>query len=297
MNMFENELKSLGKLSEKIELIQQNVVKDSVNFEHVLVDVHGKVFDSQNLTIWEQVEKIGGAWKLFVGFMILTLPIFFAIEKSGIVSWLVILFFGSCFHIFPILHTYIRTPNTQKLEHVNWLLLYLVIWITWVPILGIIFWTFFWYLMFLWWWVFLFWCVVTFIIETKMEEMMRVFRVHLKELKQIHSWTILDMSLDFYSLTIYPQQVIKIRDAIEQMTAQIQKIFEVQQSIVYEYQRCFTSFWHIFFRRTLRKQIELFFQNESKQLLIYTNTFSQDLSLWQARHKMELDQLEVKIEE
>lgn len=99
------------------------------------------------------------------------------------------------------------------------------------------------------------------------------------------------MSLDFYSPTIYPQQVMKIRDSIQRMTVQIQRIFELQQSLAYDYQRYFMTFWRIFFRRKLREQIELFFQNESRQLLIYTNTFSQDVRLWVDRHKMELNQI------
>lgn len=59
--MFENELQSLGKISEKIKQTQENGTNDSVNFEDILIDVQRKVFNNQNLTIREQVEKIGGA--------------------------------------------------------------------------------------------------------------------------------------------------------------------------------------------------------------------------------------------
>ncbi len=52
-----------------------------MNFEDTLIDVQRKVFNDQSLTIREQVEGAGGAWQLFLGFMILMLPIFSALEK------------------------------------------------------------------------------------------------------------------------------------------------------------------------------------------------------------------------
>lgn len=79
--MFENELQSLEKISEDIKHTQKNIVKHSVNFEDTLIDVQRKVFNDQSLTIREQVEGAGGAWQLFLGFMILMLPIFSVLEK------------------------------------------------------------------------------------------------------------------------------------------------------------------------------------------------------------------------
>ena len=43
--------------------------------------------------------------------------------------------------------------------------------------------------------------------------------------------------------------------------------------------------------------MQSFFRNESNQLLIYVNTFSQDLNFWTERHKMELSQLEENIDQ
>ena len=77
--MFENELQSLAKISENIKHTQKNIVKHSVNV--TLIDVQRKAFNNQNLTIREQVEGVGGSWQLFLGFMILMLPIFFVLEK------------------------------------------------------------------------------------------------------------------------------------------------------------------------------------------------------------------------
>lgn len=105
------------------------------------------------------------------------------------------------------------------------------------------------------------------------------------------------MSLDFYSSNIYPQQVIKIKDSIQRMTVQIEKTFELQQSLAYDYHRYFMPFWHRFFRRKLKENIQSFFQNESNQFLIYVNAFIQDLNLWTERHKMELSKLEENIDQ
>ena len=130
-----------------------------------------------------------------------------------------------------------------------------------------------------------------------MENMMTTFQINLQKLQQIHTATIFDMSLDFYSPTIYPQQVIKIRDSIERVTSQIQQLLELQHRISNYYQRWFATFWHIFFPKKLKEQIQSFFRNESNQLLIYVNTFSQDLNFWTERHKMELSQLEEDIDQ
>ena len=105
------------------------------------------------------------------------------------------------------------------------------------------------------------------------------------------------MSLDFYSPTIYPQQVIKIRDSIERVTAQIQQLLELQHRMSDYYQKWFATFWSVFFSKKLKEQMQSFFQNESNQLLIYVNTFSQDLNFWTERHKMELSQLEENIDQ
>ncbi|MCA9378236.1 hypothetical protein KC711_05065, partial [Candidatus Peregrinibacteria bacterium] len=63
------------------------------------------------------------------------------------------------------------------------------------------------------------------------------------------------------------------------------------------YQRWFATFWSVFFSKKLKEQMQSFFQNESNQLLIYVNTFSQDLNFWTERHKMELSQLEENIDQ
>lgn len=126
---------------------------------------------------------------------------------------------------------------------------------------------------------------------------MTTFQINLQELQQIHTATIFDMSLDVYSPTIYPQQVINIRDSIERVTSQIQQLLELQHRISNYYQRWFATFWSVFFSKKLKEQMQSFFRNESNQLLIYVNTFSQDLNLWTERHKMELSQLEENIDQ
>ena len=62
------------------------------------------------------------------------------------------------------------------------------------------------------------------------------------------------MSLDFYSPTIYPQQVIKIRDSIERVTAQIQQLLELQHRMSDYYQKWFATFWSVFFSKKLKEQ-------------------------------------------
>lgn len=141
------------------------------------------------------------------------------------------------------------------------------------------------------------WVVVTFRVEKNVRYYIDTFKFGVQDLQQFHSSAIFDMSLDFYSPTIYPQQVIKIRDSIERVTAQIQQLLELQHRISNYYQRWFATFWSVFFSKKLKEQMQSFFRNESNQLLIYVNTFSQDLNFWTERHKMELSQLEENIDQ
>ena len=49
--------------------------------EDPLIKRYQQIFNVQDLTLTEQVERAGGAWQLFIGFALLMLPIFGAFEE------------------------------------------------------------------------------------------------------------------------------------------------------------------------------------------------------------------------
>lgn len=304
--MFENEQKYIIKTADDIRRIQEGISKNffqeenkviPYDSEDPLIKRYQQIFNVQDLTLTEQVERAGGAWQLFIGFALLMLPIFGAFEEIWIIIWLISISIGSSFWIFPWLTRFFYPSDNQKIYKVNWWRLYIMLWFTWIPVIGIFFWDFWWIPFVFWWWIFILWCCVTLAIEVKIRDTIGIYKSYLDELPQTHFWAIFDMSLDFYSPTIYPQQVIKIRDSIERVTAQIQQLLELQHRMSDYYQKWFATFWSVFFSKKLKEQMQSFFRNESNQLLIYVNTFSQDLNFWTERHKMELSQLEENIDQ
>lgn len=88
--MFENEQKYIIKTADDIRRIQEGISKNFLQEENKvipydsedpLIKRYQQIFNVQDLTLTEQVERAGGAWQLFLGFMILMLPIFFVLEK------------------------------------------------------------------------------------------------------------------------------------------------------------------------------------------------------------------------
>ncbi len=88
--MFENEQKYIIKTADDIRRIQEGISKNffqeenkviPYDSEDPLIKRYQQIFNVQDLTLTEQVERAGGAWQLFIGFALLMLPIFGAFEE------------------------------------------------------------------------------------------------------------------------------------------------------------------------------------------------------------------------
>lgn len=291
MNMFENEQQYTIKTADDIRKIQEGFVQMNPVSSSVMVS------DSQNESIDhfitnEYTTKMP-LWWIYMLFGILTMTSFNE-GMRWIIIWCLLFIVVSLFWVF----TKWESSEMKKIQ-INWLRLYIIFGYFLMPISFLYEPLWFWFPL----WLiisaacFSVWVVVTFRVEKNVRYYIDTFKFGVQDLQQFHSSAIFDMSLDFYSPTIYPQQVIKIRDSIERVTAQIQQLLELQHRISNYYQRWFATFWSVFFSKKLKEQMQSFFRNESNQLLIYVNTFSQDLNFWTERHKMELSQLEENIDQ
>ncbi|MFO0764013.1 MAG: hypothetical protein U0518_04135 [Candidatus Gracilibacteria bacterium] len=289
--MFENEQQYTIKTADDIRKIQEGFVQMNPVSSSVMVS------DSQNESIDhfitnEYTTKMP-LWGIYMLFGILTMTSFNE-GMRGIIIWCLLFIVVSLFGVF----TKGESSEMKKIQ-INWLRLYIIFGYFLMPISFL--YEPLWFGFPLWLIIsaacFSVWVVVTFRVEKNVRYYIDTFKFGVQDLQQFHSSAIFDMSLDFYSPTIYPQQVIKIRDSIERVTAQIQQLLELQHRISNYYQRWFATFWSVFFSKKLKEQMQSFFRNESNQLLIYVNTFSQDLNFWTERHKMELSQLEENIDQ
>ena len=293
--MFENEQKYIIKTADDIRRIQEgfkevhSVSESRHTFNNTDEDIEHLITNKHNTKI--------PLWWCYMFFGISMVPAF----ATGVL-WISI--WWTLFVIFPLFLVFTKVYNsswetsTKKIK-INWLRLYTIFGYCLIPVSFL--YEPFEFLFLLWLFTFFMgyfiWAVVTLRVEEDIRECIDTFQTCMQDLQQMHSWAIFDMSLDFYSPTIYPQQVIKIRDSIERVTAQIQQLLELQHRMSDYYQKWFATFWSVFFSKKLKEQMQSFFRNESNQLLIYVNTFSQDLNFWTERHKMELSQLEENIDQ